>query len=157
MFRRITGKSARLVRPPWSPDEDTFLALCSRCNHCVATCESKIIKIDDDPFPYIDFNSGECTFCKACVNSCDTGALSLTNPAFLNLEISIEEGCLANNQTYCQTCQDVCEKEAISFPLQVHSIPKPVLNTEDCTYCGACIPVCPVQAIEIFPTLNNYK
>ena len=149
--RLFRGKVAQenQLRLPWVISEEVFTANCIQCEDCLKACETNIIVKDSQGFPKVDFSKGECTFCDACVDSCEKPLFveerdTLPWPAILN----ISNKCLATNNIYCQSCQDVCETRAIKFHLHTSGVPKPTLNLEDCTSCGACISTCPQDAIK---------
>jgi len=150
---RLSAPKAQM-RLPWVLSEEVFTDQCSRCNDCHSACTENIIVKGDGGFPTIDFSQGECTFCSECVDVCKeplfladkTGAAWPTSLSFL-------DSCLAKNDVYCLSCQDVCDTQAISFVYAAGTIPQPQIVQDDCTACGACIVPCPTQAIEL--TLNN--
>ncbi|WP_448548061.1 ferredoxin-type protein NapF [Thalassotalea fusca] len=148
--RTQRSKSLRL---PWIKSETIFLDQCSQCKDCLDACETKIIKLDDSGFPTIDFKEDECTFCGKCEEVC-------RQPLFIDSEprlaksirpwpalFNINDKCFAKNQVFCQSCQDVCEVQAIKFKYVDSAIAEPNLDLSACNQCGACVSVCPQQAI----------
>ena len=55
------------------------------------------------------------------------------------------------NQVVCQSCQDSCEPEAISFEYLQSKSPQPKIELDKCNGCGACVSICPQSAIELTP------
>lgn len=170
-FFRGRVKTKQEMRLPWVINEAVFTSGCTQCQDCISNCESNIIVKDEDGFPKIDFNLGECTFCNKCIDVCEQPLFSgtflevdsiekITTEA-KNIEINtlknkqkawpatleISDKCLAKNNIYCQSCRDECETSVIKFNYLNSSIPQPSLNVLDCTQCGACIKVCPQDAI----------
>lgn len=138
------------LRLPWVTQEQDFIEQCTRCNDCLTACPENILVKGDGGFPTVDFTKGECTFCQACVDVC-------TQPFFVDdksvkawpIHLTFLDNCLAKNSVLCQSCQDVCDTEAISFSYSAGSIPQPQISQSDCTGCGACVMPCPSQAIAL--------
>ncbi len=137
------------LRLPWVISEAAFTQDCNQCEDCLSACETNIIVRDQQGFPKIDFSRGECTFCNACIDICEKPLFKEDKTAQpWPAQINISDKCLAANNIYCQSCQDVCETRAIRFQFKDSSIPQPKLNLTDCTSCGACIATCPQDAIK---------
>ncbi len=156
----LTGQTRRQLEPvfrlPWVRDEQTFISQCTQCQHCVDACETHIIKRDPLGFPYVDFKQGECTFCARCVDTCEQDMfLDHKKTAAWNTYIQINETCLANQQVYCQSCREVCEQSAITFPLSITFSSPPEINSDLCNACGACISICPQDAIVLSPKSDS--
>jgi ferredoxin-type protein NapF len=144
------GKETPL-RPPWAITESLFTEICTNCGECISHCPTHIIKSARANFPVVDFSSGECLFCEQCVDVCKPHALLKTREetpwaikAFIN-----ETVCIAYQGVECRSCFDPCEARAIQMPPRLGGICIPVLNSNNCTGCGACFSVCPVQAITV--------
>lgn len=145
------------LRLPWAINEAVFTSGCTQCQDCISRCESNIIIKDEDGFPKVDFNLGECTFCNKCIDVCEQPLFSGTfsdntstehnNDKAWPATLTISDKCLAKNNIYCQSCRDECETNVIKFNYVNTSIPEPSLNDVDCTQCGACIKTCPQDAI----------
>ncbi len=144
-------QTEQAMRPPWSGSDERFIEHCTRCNACVDSCETQIIKIGSGGFPEIDFSKDECTFCEACADACPSPALDKATQARFNNNIEIDSTCFAKNSIFCQSCKDACDYQAIDFKLA--RIPQPELNHDNCTSCGACVSSCPQNSIKI--TVNN--
>ncbi|WP_371188691.1 ferredoxin-type protein NapF [Thalassotalea maritima] len=154
-FRGKKMLSTPNFRLPWVLNEAIFLQGCTQCGDCISSCPEKIISKDDDGFPKIDFFQGECTFCQRCVDVCQQPlftAPSETTP--WQGHLNIKDNCLASNNILCQSCQDSCEQQAISFVYR-SAIPTPEINQDNCNACGACISVCPSQSIELLKLESN--
>ena len=152
------GKETPL-RPPWAIAESLFTEICTNCGECISHCPTHIIKSARANFPVIDFSSGECLFCEQCVDVCKPQALLKTRvetPWKINASIN-ETACIAYQDVECRSCFDPCEARAIQMPPRLGGICLPVLNSNNCTGCGACFSVCPVQAISMnhLHQLNN--
>ncbi len=153
-------KTQQVMRLPWVINEAVFTSGCTQCQDCIKSCESNIIVKDEDGFPKVDFNQGECTFCNKCIEVCEQPLFSglfteeLTEGLTENISakawpvtLEINDKCLAKNNIYCQSCRDECETSVIKFNYLNSSIPQPSISEVDCSQCGACISVCPQSAI----------
>ncbi|MDX2367308.1 MAG: ferredoxin-type protein NapF [Colwellia sp.] len=153
-FRGKKVSTPPAIRLPWFINEQIFIDNCTQCGDCVTSCEENIIVKGDGGFPEIDFSKGECTFCQKCIDVCN-------QPLFVDeredsqnawqLDIKIKSNCLAMNQIVCQSCQDSCETEAISFKYLQSKTPQPQIELDKCNSCGACVSICPQTAIELTP------
>jgi ferredoxin-type protein NapF len=157
-FRGKKISTPPAIRLPWVINEQHFIEGCVQCGDCITSCEEKIIIKGDGGFPAIDFSKGECIFCQKCIDVCN-------QPLFVNeredpltawqLDIKIKSNCLAMNQVVCQSCQDSCESEAISFKYLQSKTPQPQIDLDKCNGCGACVSTCPQTAIELTPILEK--
>jgi len=154
----------QVLRLPWVISASDFEMQCTKCQACVAACETEIIVLDEQGYPKVEFSKGECTFCQKCIQSCPEPLFSIPKkpispdrlhhypPPWL-IELNISEQCLAKNNIYCQSCRDECEVNAIKFAYvfsgKVNPIPRPAIYLTDCNQCGACISSCPQDAISI--------
>ncbi len=147
----LTGwrNSAPEFRPPWSGDERHFVEHCTRCQQCVAACQTHVLTMGAGGFPKMDFDQAECTFCYACAAHCPENLFSPQSVAPWDYQLSISERCLAQRQVECRCCQDACEVQAIRFRPTLNGIARPEPDVSSCTTCGACIPACPVSAITL--------
>ena len=147
------GKETPL-RPPWAIAESLFTEICTNCGECISHCPTHIIKPARANFPVIDFSSGECLFCEQCVDVCQPQALLKNRQkAPWTVKASINKtSCITYQGVECRSCYDPCDVRAIVMPPRLGGISIPVLNSNNCTGCGACFSVCPVQAI----TMNHF-
>ena len=149
---RSASRESRPFRPPWSMAEADFLNVCNTCDDCQTACEEGIIVRGGGGYPEVNFAKGECTFCTDCAQACPTGALSVKKNSTLKpwtIRAKIGANCLSAQGVTCRVCGDRCEARAIRFQLAVGGIATPVLDTLNCTGCGACIAPCPTQTIEV--------
>lgn len=135
-------------RPPWTRQDIEFTDICTRCSACVEACETQIIIKGDGDFPEIDFRDNECTFCQQCATICPESLFDLTQAPW-QITAQLQDTCLTLQGIWCQSCKDACEPAAISFILSVGNAPKPSINTDACTGCGACVSPCPSNAIKL--------
>lgn len=151
-FRGKKTSTPPAIRLPWVISEQHFIDGCTQCGDCVKSCEENIIINGDGGFPQIDFSKGECSFCHDCIDVCKQPLFigeKHNNQNAWQLDIKINSSCLAMNQIVCQSCQDICEPEAISFKYLHSKTPQPQIELEQCTNCGACVSICPQTAIEL--------
>lgn len=147
-FLGLRQKSVRAgaVRPPWSTTA-SLAEHCTRCGDCIAACPEKILRIDGDGLPQVDFAAGACTFCGDCATACAAPVFDRAlNPAW-NLRVAISDQCLPRRGILCESCRDVCIDGAISFVRASGRAPVPAISAADCTGCGACVSICPAAAI----------
>ena len=143
-FFRSLGGHGPIRRPPWTGDD--FTERCVRCAACIDACPEQVLFHGGGGFPEIRFEHEGCSLCGACVDACGEPVFDTRRPAF-PWRARIEAHCLALADIHCQSCQDACEWRAIAFPPQLGRPPKPQLNLEACTGCGACQAQCPNHAI----------
>jgi ferredoxin-type protein NapF len=142
-----------VVRPPYGLDESLFQSGCLACESkaCVASCEEKIIVLDEAGIPTLDFSVNGCTFCEACAEVCEADVLSLERSEgreWINAEVRIGiEGCMAHNGVICFACKEPCMEDAILF----HGMFNPVIDMDRCNGCGFCLGRCPTHAIAVTP------
>ena len=134
------------IRPPWAQTD--FLARCTRCDACVAACETQILLRGDGGYPAVDFSRGECTFCGACVAACDSAALQSSETPW-GLQAHTQDNCLSQRGVMCRACAESCEQQALHFRLQAGGRAIPHIDSQLCNGCGACLAVCPENAIRM--------
>ncbi|MEH6584123.1 MAG: ferredoxin-type protein NapF [Halioglobus sp.] len=147
------GSVSDELRPPWLADIASFTDSCTRCGKCIELCPENIICAGDGGFPLVEFGLGECTFCGDCTNQCEAGlfhpAATGEYPAWRHKAL-VSDHCLTNLGVMCRSCEDACEPMAIRFPLAAGIlVPRPVIDIDACTGCGACVRPCPEQAIKM--------
>ncbi len=138
-------------RPPWALPVDAFEARCTRCKACLPVCPTGIVVAGAGGFPTIDFSRGECSFCGECVAACRPAALVRrdADAAPWSRVARIADTCVAGHGVECRVCGETCPEGAIRFRPRLGGAPRPELDTERCTGCGACYAPCPVGAIAI--------
>lgn len=159
-FRGKKVSTPAAIRLPWVISEQTFIDNCTQCGDCLKSCEEKIIVKGDGGFPQIDFTKGECSFCQKCIDVCDQALFvdeRQESKTAWQINIEIKNNCLAMNQVVCQSCQDSCETEAISFKYLQSTVPQPQIELDKCNGCGACVAICPQTAIAITPNQIEQK
>ncbi|MEO3735366.1 ferredoxin-type protein NapF [Shewanella baltica] len=148
LFRR---RKDNALRPPWVRDDIEFTDVCTRCSACVEVCETQIIIKGDGGFPEVSFKDNECTFCTLCAKACPENIFDLAQTPW-SYHAHIQQSCLTFQGIWCQSCKDACEPRAISFVFNIGQAPRPQIDLELCTGCGACVAPCPSKAIEITRT-----
>ncbi len=153
LFRSLASAETITVRPPWAVADYDFVAKCTGCHRCQDVCQESIIARDHRSQPIVDFEKGECSFCGDCVAVCPSGALDreAVSVPWLH-KVRFSNKCLADHNSYCRSCAEVCEQEAIFFTLTAGAMARPQLQADLCHGCGACISVCPTRAIQINET-----
>ncbi|WP_394133102.1 ferredoxin-type protein NapF [Shewanella maritima] len=146
LFRR---KKDNALRPPWIKQSIEFTDVCTRCDKCIADCETQILFRGDGGFPEVDFKKDECSFCQKCVDACDEPIFDTQQAQPWSLKAQLNDKCLTLSGVWCQSCKDACEPRAIHFKMAVGQIPKPEFDLDACTGCGACISPCPSDAIDM--------
>lgn len=139
-----------MVRPPYGLNESLFQSECVSCasKACVASCEEKIIILDQDGIPTLDFADNGCTFCEACADACDREVLSLERSEgreWINAMFRIDpDACIAHHDVICFACKEPCMEDAILFK----GMFDPVIDEDRCNGCGFCLGRCPTHAID---------
>lgn len=147
----VKGESTPF-RPPWALAESDFVERCNSCGDCIPACPDGLIASGRGRLPQMDFTRGGCDFCGECVAACSTGALVLDESAAATpwaIKATIQPACLSLNAVICRSCGEVCDERAIRFQLELGGVARPLLNSDQCTGCGACFAVCPIQAITL--------
>ncbi|WP_076411130.1 ferredoxin-type protein NapF [Shewanella sp. UCD-KL12] len=147
--RLFNRKKSSAIRPPWSKTDIEFTDICTRCDKCIKACETQILIRGDGGFPEINFANDECTFCKKCADICPEPVFNKTEQTPWESIALVLEPCLANKGIWCQSCKDACDARAISFKPGIGQAPKPIIDIDTCTGCGACVSPCPADAIKV--------
>lgn len=143
-------RPAPLLRPPWALDESRFVQACTGCSACVDACPQRVLLRGDGGLPEFDPARGECTFCGDCADACRESAFALPNDPPWTLRAVVDGACLAARGIVCSSCRDACGESAIAFP-PTRSVPRPRVDADRCTGCGACVQGCPSAAIRLSP------
>ena len=144
------GSKAAPLRPPWARAEPAFRTACTRCSECLGACPQRIIVIDPERRPVVDFSRGECTFCGKCAEACAPRALERRAgaPAW-RLKARIRNNCLARQNVVCRSCGDACPAQALRCHPQPMAAALPEVDEAGCPGCGACFAPCPAKAISL--------
>ncbi|MBM4328236.1 MAG: 4Fe-4S dicluster domain-containing protein [Deltaproteobacteria bacterium] len=163
------------MRPPGAAPEQSFMALCIRCNRCLEVCPfGSITRAGLGPTigtPYVLAERKACYLCMACTRLCPTNALesSLRNPeqarmgkAVINTSIcyshlfadrdALPRDAGARIGALCNTCYNVCPLQDKAIMLQGNLFP---IVLDECVGCGICVERCPTRpkrAINVVPT-----
>ncbi len=146
LFRR---NKSNAIRPPWSKTDIEFTDICTRCDKCIDSCETKVLIRGDGGFPEVNFNIGECSFCQRCAETCPEQLFNDVNQAPWTIKATIDNTCLSETGVWCQSCKDHCDHIAIKFIPTLGQAPKPEISNELCIGCGACVSPCPNDAIKV--------
>lgn len=138
----VSEIKADVIRPPGAVAEVLFRQACTGCGDCVSACPESLIVLNGQR-PEIDFLSNYCTRCEACIQACPTGVLHKTT-FNINARPKLNHAC-QNSYMYCQSCADICQKNAIEWQINQ----PPILLNELCDGCAECAFVCPVNAFEM--------
>ncbi len=142
--------SQALYAPPWFITDVAQAGDCSECNACIDACPTSIIEHNDQGIAAINFHKGECELCGDCADVCPKGFFHPpVDSRAWNLKAELNEKCLSQQGVVCQTCKDMCPEEAISLRLAVGQVPRPEIDEDKCSGCGACFAPCPTKAIDI--------
>lgn len=151
----------RLLRPPGSVSEDSFLRACIRCGRCEAVCPTDVLHISRSPSengvrslytPLLDTRRDSCSGCLRCSEACPTGVISVNEGEGWKIGTAaiLKEECRNWNQgEFCFVCWEQCPYLAISFDGRS----RPVVDAAKCTGCGVCEQKCPEKgsAIRVYP------
>ncbi|PMR67518.1 ferredoxin-type protein NapF [Halomonas heilongjiangensis] len=142
-FRSLSGRGP-VRRPPWTGDD--FLEHCTRCDACIDACPEGVLHRGGGGYPEIRFERDGCSLCGACVEACEAPVFDAARRPF-PWRAELRSHCLALANIHCQSCQDACEWRAIRFLPELGRPPRPRIDSDACTGCGACQALCPNDAI----------
>ncbi len=165
----------KLVRPPGSVDEDTFLARCIRCGQCMRVCPNNALHptifeagLEGIWSPVLISKIGYCEpTCTLCGQVCPTGAIveltqkqkvgdKETPPNRIGTAFFDRGKCLPwAMATPCIVCEEWCPTSPKAIYLKTEivtnqsgkeiSVKCPYIDPQLCTGCGACEFACPVE------------
>ena len=157
-FLRGRLRRREVIRPPWALPEADFLARCTRCGECVATCQERILVNGDGGYPEVDFSRGGCALCGDCALRCRSQAFRGEPRNDMDAwthRVVINSHCMALKGVVCRTCGDVCDVRAIRFQLKLGGVSTPILDSSTCSGCGECVALCPARAISVEDTIST--
>jgi ferredoxin len=148
----------RLIRPPGSQPEKSFLTKCVRCGECMKVCLTNTLQpclwesgLDGLWSPRILPRLAGCDqTCNLCGKVCPTGAirdlpLEEKRNAKLGTAVIDRERCLVwAEDKLCLICDEQCPYNAIVFKWQ-DGFRRPFVVTNKCNGCGFCEEKCPVR------------
>lgn len=136
------------IRPPWALAEQAFASACTGCNACIRACVPRVLVRGAGGLPEFDARLGECSFCADCVRACGEPAFGSLDEAPWALRAQVDDACLTLRGVVCSSCRDACGESAIAFPL-TRAVPRPLIDAERCSGCGACVPACLTMAVSL--------
>ena len=166
----LTRLHGRLIRPPGSVPEPSFLNMCLRCGLCMKACPTNGLQpcvleagLNGIWTPRLVPRIGGCEKnCNLCGQVCPTSAirrLSLEEKTYVKMGTAVidRSRCIAWEQDkVCLICDEACPFNAISSlseTLRDNTLLRPFVDERLCTGCGLCEARCPIEgpaAIEIF-------
>ena len=136
------------LRPPWALGEDRFADACTACDACIDACPERVLVRGGGGLSEFDPRRGECTFCGDCADACRAHAFGPVSGRPWTLRARTTETCLAVRGIVCSSCRDACGDAAIAFP-PTRAVPRPRVDPDRCTGCGACVSACPAAAVAL--------
>ncbi len=148
-------KNNRLIRPPGSLPEESFVAACTGCGECLKVCPNNALQstlleagLAGLYTPRLVPRIGYCEeFCNFCGKVCPTEAiryLPFEEKRLLQMGIAHVDKtrCIAwDTEKICLVCNEQCSYQAIIGDEKK----RPIVKEEKCTGCGICENKCPVD------------
>ncbi len=132
-------------------DEDQ----CDYCVLCQDICPEEAIKVKGErpcEAPKVEGNvkvdDEKCTLCGRCQAVCPYEAVDLQKPMEGQLSL-IEANLKECDPQGCRGCFNVCPSDLWYVPTDPEDPRKIAFAEEYCTYCGACVQACHLQAIKV--------
>ncbi|AKB24937.1 Polyferredoxin protein MvhB [Methanosarcina sp. MTP4] len=132
-------------------DEDQ----CDYCVLCQDICPEEAIKVKGErpcEAPKVEGNvkvdDEKCTLCGRCQAVCPYEAVDLQKPMEGQLSL-IEANLKECDPQGCRGCFNVCPSDLWYVPTDPEDPRKIAFVEEYCTYCGACVQACHLQAIKV--------
>ena len=163
-------KEKRLVRPPGSIAEDSFIEVCARCGACAQKCPTGAILLTtlDEGFkelgtPKIDALRGACERIQGrcdqaalCEQVCPTGAIQRVEREDIKIGSTVinTDECIAWRGGSCLVCYEVCP---VPGAISLLEETRPLLHSDLCVGCGRCVLACPAQPKALMLTPNGEK
>ena len=150
-------KSKSPIFPAGGTKYDEYRSKCTSCMACIEACPSRIlepgIKLGQGVIPHISFANGWCQpECKTCNDVCPAKALEkITLEEKNNIQIGhavwIRENCISGDGKECRACEKACKRGCIEMVQNGRKL-YPIINTYNCTGCGACEYACPATPLK---------
>jgi MauM/NapG family ferredoxin protein len=165
-----TRLHGRLIRPPGSMPESSFLNMCLRCGLCMKACPTNGLQpcvleagLNGMWTPRLVPRIGGCEKnCNLCGRVCPTSAirrLPLEEKTYVKMGTAVidRSRCIAWEQDkVCLICDEACPFNAISSlneRVRENTLLRPFVDERLCTGCGLCEARCPIEgpaAIEVY-------
>ena len=150
--------SERLIRPPGSLPENSFVTACVRCGECMKVCPSNTLQpalgeggLEAVATPILVPRMGPCLDqCNACSQVCPTSAIqpfAVEEKSHLYLGTADVDRSKCIAWAYgrqCLVCDGACPYNAI-YPDLLNGLGRPLVDDRICVGCGQCEWVCPVE------------
>jgi len=169
----------RLIRPPGSLPEESFLELCQRCGLCMKVCPTNVINptlaeagVAGFWTPHLIMTQGYCEYtCTLCGSVCPTGAIrqmgvkeKINQPVKIGSAYIDRGRCLPwSGNAPCIVCQEVCptspkaiyvKKDIVTAPAgKKLKVQLPYVDLQKCIGCGICENKCPVRGLPAIRTI----
>ena len=150
-------QGTRLIRPPGTVDEDTFLAGCIRCYRCQDACEPGAIQFFTESAgkhthtPYVDPSIRGCNICMKCTKVCPTGVIE---PMEIEQKREVAMGSVELDKDRCLSykAKRIRDEQALLM-MMGESPTESEAVVQRRGPCGECFMFCPVRrkAIDLEP------